>query len=202
MLSEEIDIKSLIFPPKIDNECNSIIRQCIIPPNKSKTVKTSTLKTKRIITQDIKKWIFPPEELTYESQNAIIVSMADTSGNIYNIGHTAFVSQQIRQKMYGYRAQDIMNGIFDINRFVKLTDIINKCRDCKLLCFYCHEPMLILYEFVRDPKQWTVERIDNDYGHNHDNFEIACLSCNCRRRTIHFERYLLTKRLRDIKKQM
>ena len=64
-----------------------------------------------------------------------------------------------------------------------------------MICFYCKEPTNILYEYVREPKQWTIERLDNTYGHNCDNIVIACLSCNLRRRTTHFERYLSTKRI-------
>jgi hypothetical protein len=37
--------------------------------------------------------------------------------------------------------------------------------------------------------------LDNPYGHNCENVVIACLSCNLRRRTTHFERYLSTKRI-------
>ena len=35
--------------------------------------------------------------------------------------------------------------------------------------------MFILYENVREPKQWSVDRINNDLGHNIDNFVLACL---------------------------
>ena len=53
----------------------------------------------------------------------------------------------------------------------------------------------VLYKNVREPLQWTLERIDNDYGHNHDNVTIACLECNLRRRTMYHERYVFTKQL-------
>jgi len=59
----------------------------------------------------------------------------------------------------------------------------------------------ILYENVREPLQWTLERIDNDFGHNKNNVEIACLNCNLRRRTMYHERYLFTKELSIVKKQ-
>ena len=68
-----------------------------------------------------------------------------------------------------------------------------------LKCYYCNNPVLVLYEYVREPKQWTVERIDNKFGHNKDNIEIACLNCNLHRRTMHHERYLFTKNLNIIK---
>ena len=58
----------------------------------------------------------------------------------------------------------------------------------------------MIYEEVRDPKQWTLERIDNTRGHNSDNVEIACLTCNLRRRTMYHERYILTKQMCHITK--
>jgi len=58
----------------------------------------------------------------------------------------------------------------------------------------------VLYEIVREPMQWTLERINNDFGHNYGNVEIACLNCNLHRRTMYHERYLFTKELNIIKK--
>ena len=57
-----------------------------------------------------------------------------------------------------------------------------------------------MYEYVREPKQWTLERMNNSFGHNRDNVVIACLSCNIRRRTMASERYVLTKELGKIVK--
>jgi len=37
--------------------------------------------------------------------------------------------------------------------------------------------------------QWTLERINNDFGHNNDNVVIACLQCNVERRTMYQGRY-------------
>jgi hypothetical protein len=170
-----------------------------------KHVITGKSKVKRVITSNIKKWTFSHDELSSESQNELIKIMnQDMISNNEtvkkNTDNINFVHQQMKQKIYGYRTQDIKNNILNPSIFVELEDIIEKCFKCNLSCFYCHDPVMILYEYVREPKQWTVERIDNNYGHNHDNFEIACLSCNIRRRTIHFERYILTKQLRHIKK--
>ena len=58
----------------------------------------------------------------------------------------------------------------------------------------------IMYEFVREPRQWTLERLDNSFGHNRDNVVISCLSCNLRRRTMAKERYLQTKAMSKIVK--
>ena len=44
----------------------------------------------------------------------------------------------------------------------------------KLFCYYCKNPVFILYENIRDPTQWTLDRIDNEQGHNEDNCVICC----------------------------
>lgn len=38
--------------------------------------------------------------------------------------------------------------------------------------------MMLLYKLVREPKQWTLDRIDNEYGHCVDNIVLSCLECN------------------------
>ena len=66
-------------------------------------------------------------------------------------------------------------------------------------CFYCQKLVYVLYDNVREPRQWTLERIDNKFGHNMDNVVISCLSCNLKRRCIYHERFLFTKQLNIIK---
>jgi hypothetical protein len=49
--------------------------------------------------------------------------------------------------------------------------------------------------------QWSVDRIDNDFGHNIDNFHLACLECNLKRRRRTDEKFLFTKQLNIIKSE-
>ena len=78
---------------------------------------------------------------------------------------------------------------------VSLSFVLDLLLKSNLSCFYCKQPVLLWYEFAREPKQWSLERIDNSFGHNHDNVEVACLSCNLKRRCMYHERYLYTKQL-------
>jgi hypothetical protein len=73
--------------------------------------------------------------------------------------------------------------------------------ESKNQCYYCKEDVQVLYENVREPKQWTLDRINNKMGHNHGNLLIACLNCNLRRRTMHTERYVFTKQLNIVKRE-
>ena len=99
----------------------------------------------------------------------------------------------VRTKQHGYRAQDLEKSLFDVDRFVDTKTIFEKLADASLECFYCKQEVLVFYTYCRDPKQWTLERVDNQFGHNRDNVEIACLQCNVRRRTMYHERYQMTK---------
>ena len=56
-----------------------------------------------------------------------------------------------------------------------------------------------MYENVRESKQWTLDRIDNNIGHNKDNVVICCLECNLKRGTIDDKKFKFTKQMRIIK---
>jgi hypothetical protein len=107
----------------------------------------------------------------------------------------AFVYSQIKQKIYGYRHQDILKKKLNEESFVDLEFVIQLLLSSNLHCFYCRENVSLLYETVRDPKQWTLERVYNTKGHNKDNVEICCLSCNIKRRTMYHEKYKFTKQI-------
>jgi len=107
--------------------------------------------------------------------------------------------EQIRQKIHNYYFQDMKKQLYNPENFITLEYILQKLKDCNLDCFYCREPVFLWYEIVREPKQWTVERIDNKIGHDIGNIEIACLSCNLKRRCMYHERYVFTKQIKIVK---
>lgn len=107
-----------------------------------------------------------------------------------------FLREQIRQKLHGYKAQDIKKGLYSPSTFITLEYILQLLSECDLSCFYCHEPVYLWYEVCREAKQWSVERIDNALGHDVGNVAIACLSCNLKRRCMYHERYAFTKDLK------
>ena len=71
-------------------------------------------------------------------------------------------------------------------------------KSSNMICYYCKEETMLMYEYVREPKQWTLERLDNSFGHNNDNVVISCLTCNLRRKTMASERYIKTKAMAKI----
>lgn len=111
------------------------------------------------------------------------------------------IDKQIRRKIAGYKNQDIKKKLFDDDKFISFDFIKNKLLECKLTCFYCQKNVFIIYEDVRDPLQWSVDRINNNYGHNYDNIVIACLKCNLQRRCRKSEEFNFTTNMKIIKEE-
>jgi hypothetical protein len=166
------------------------------PKKSEKKVKTKKEKSKRVITNHF-KWKFSEEDLSYENQYKTLCEL-QSNYNSKNPFHK-FMMSQIKHKIYGYSFQDGMKEKFSEDEFVDLSNVLQKLVDCKMECFYCKKKVKLLYEFVREECQWTLERINNNMGHNTNNVEIACLECNLRRRTMYHERFVFTKQF-SIKK--
>jgi hypothetical protein len=147
---------------------------------------------KRIITTN-ESWKFSSHQLDPSQQLEYVRQI--TQGAITDDAPCHFINRQIQQKLGGYRGQDVKKNKLDVDRFINREQVLHLMLNVENLCFYCQEKVQVLYENVREPRQWTLERMDNDHGHNHDNVTIACLACNLRRRNMHYERYLFTKQL-------
>jgi hypothetical protein len=116
--------------------------------------------------------------------------------------NSKIICRQIERKISGYKHQDVLKGILDVNKLVKFQEIIDAIITADFKCYYCKINMYILYDIVRETQQWTVDRIDNDLGHNRDNFVLACLGCNLKRRCRSKEKFLFTKQLVIIKSNL
>jgi len=182
----------------------------------------------RVVTET-KKWIFGPDELLPEKQMEYINKMKENvdeaqqkerievfrlnsvDGSRSSLNQSTasaekvmcptskFIMQQINQKIYGYGSQDLKKGKYVESLIVDSNDVLKLLFECKNRCYYCKESVQVLYQHVREPKQWTLDRIDNSLGHNKTNVLIACLNCNLRRKTMHTERYVFTKQLNIVK---
>ena len=103
--------------------------------------------------------------------------------------------REINNKINGYRQQDICKNMLDVNFFVSLEEVIDHIYNSNLKCYYCSEPMLILYKYVKEKRQWTLDRINNDLGHNRNNVIVSCLECNLQRRRKTKDAFTFTKQL-------
>jgi hypothetical protein len=164
----------------------------------SKTVKTEKAKTKRVITES-NSWTSLSKNLLDPSMHILLAHGLDNSSE-GSVEHAVLhrLEQQVRLKIAGYKAQDCEKGLFLESAFVCSTDVFTLFKQSELKCYYCKEQVALLYEYVREPRQWTLERLDNSRGHNRDNVVLACLSCNLRRRCMASEKYVKTKELANI----
>jgi hypothetical protein len=141
------------------------------------------------------KMNLPQEYFSIEYQDSLI-------NNLYNKVECLCnqeVERQLELKINGYKQQDLLKKRYNEYIFIKKEEVINKLHECELLCYYCKEKTFILYDLVRETKQWTLDRINNDFGHNNDNVIISCLDCNLKRRRTNKDAFLFTKQLNIIK---
>lgn len=108
---------------------------------------------------------------------------------------------EIKHKLSSYKQQDILKEIYDKEKFINFKEIIVMLDHSKLCCEYCSTNVYILYEIVRYNKQWTLDRVDNNKGHNKDNVVIACLECNLKRRNTNKDAFMYTKKLKIIREE-
>jgi hypothetical protein len=141
------------------------------------------------------KWNFDESYYAYFNQLKLI---EDLSNNTLNEVEKIVV-QEINKKISGYKQQDKLKKIYDENKFLTFETVIQKLLDCKLICYYCKAELKVLYDISRQMTQWSVDRIDNDKGHNNDNFHIACLECNLKRRRRTDDKFLFTKQMKLVK---
>lgn len=104
--------------------------------------------------------------------------------------------REIKSKLNGYKNQDIKKNIFNKDELITIDEIIEKLVISKLLCYYCKNHVKILFVEIRDNRQWTLDRIDNDVCHNNDNTVICCLKCNLERRVQNSNNFKFTKQLK------
>ena len=97
--------------------------------------------------------------------------------------------------------QDIKKDKLNEEKLIKVDECIDKLVLSKMKCYYCREDMLLVYENVREPKQWTLDRIDNDDCHSCDNTVISCLDCNLKRRVTDKDKFEFTKKMKLIKRE-
>jgi len=174
---------------ELNNNNNSGIKSIIIPTDdKKKEIRVKKERKDRVITSD-KKWTICENDYNPELQFNIMKE-ADISNNIYNL-----MCSEIKRKISGYKNQDQKKNKYSEPDFIDLDFIKETLVEKELKCYYCLQSVYVLYKSVREPKQWSVERMDNNHGHNKNNITIACLECNLKRKTIYHERFRFTKQL-------
>jgi hypothetical protein len=139
--------------------------------------------------------LFKKKICSYDEQLGIIYNITNNISNEI----TDQAMNEIKHKLSSYKQQDILKEVYNKELFIHFKSLIQMLNECKLKCHYCLLPIFINYELVRDGKQWTLDRIDNNVGHNKDNVVIACLECNLKRRITNKDAFMFTKNLNIIR---
>jgi len=141
------------------------------------------------------KWNYPKEVLDEKKQvnllNQIYLDQ-DFKGKID-------IKREINKKINSYKQQDKKRNIFEEDRLIKYLECLELLVLSKLKCYYCRGDMLLMYLYKRKENQWTLDRLDNNIGHNKNNVVICCLKCNLKKRRIDDEKFKFTKQMRIIK---
>ena len=101
----------------------------------------------------------------------------------------SYIIREIDTKRKAYIYQDKHHEIYDPRYSITTDRIVELLVAAELLCFYCREICQVSYKEAMCRRQWTLDRIDNNYGHNDTNVVIACLDCNLKRGTMDAERF-------------
>jgi hypothetical protein len=109
------------------------------------------------------------------------------------------VKKQISSKLNNYKQQDVLKKVYDERKLINMEQVICKLQESGLKCLYCKEQVYLFYKLVREMKQWTLDRIDNDIGHFYDNVVISCLDCNLKRRKKNSHAFLFTKQMNIVR---
>jgi hypothetical protein len=152
MENKETDVstnKQIIIETKNTNNCKTNKKQPIM---------------RKVVNKN--KWNFEPADFSFENQ---IDNIRRINENETPTPHMDIYVSEIKNKLNGYRSQDIIKKIYDIELFIDFKSAIGLLLQSNLNCFYCKEKVEVLYEPSRTPKQWTLERLDNTFGHNKDN---------------------------------
>ena len=150
-------------------------------------------------------WGLINEDLLFETQLELLRQIGEYININNNNNKKLFNKQQqlivshIKSKISSYKQQDILKKKLNEEAFVTFNDVIKLLIETNMKCYYCACETYLLYEIVREMKQWSLDRINNDIGHNKHNLVICCLECNLKRRRTNKDAFFFTKNLKITK---
>jgi hypothetical protein len=164
--------------------------------NGSKQIKKKEKEKKMRV--ETKTWGLGNDELSFETQLQLLNTIFNKNDKKRD-KHIAMIVSHIKAKICSYKQQDILKGKLLETEFVSFTDVIDLLNESKMRCHYCACETYLLYEIVRENKQWSLDRINNEIGHNRNNLLIACLECNLKRRRTNKDAFFFTKNLQIVR---
>lgn len=177
-----------------ENKTNKKIINIIDEQIKDTNVK---IKSKKIPTMRVEThtWNIEDEELDHRIQFEMLNNIYNNLIDVNNKKYISTFMSNLKTKMGSYKQQDLLKKKYNSEHFVSFREILRLLVESELKCHYCHEEIYILYKQVREMSQWSLDRIDNELGHNHGNLVIACLKCNLKRRRINKNSFMFTRNM-------
>ncbi len=196
--------------PSLESSQKTVLMDVVAASAGMRRQKVVKQQKERKVRERVKQWDFEQDAEECERQHAIFMESCETwgvgvgvsvgvGGEVVALSSCKAAEQemhrQIRDKIHGYRYQDQQKGFYDAAMFVTMEDVVQLLRASALKCYYCRRPVLLLYRYVRDGQQWSLERLDNGKGHNRTNVVVACLQCNLHRKTANSDSFVFSKQL-------
>lgn len=210
-------IQEPILEPNLETDKNTSKKMIILTNSEQKSDKTANVKhiqkkeKEKKMRVETNTWGLDNEDLAFETQLELLRQISqtinetqepknsnnkDSNNKDSNNKEKQMIISHIKTKLSGYKQQDILKKKFSITDFVSYNDVITLLNDTNMKCYYCNCETYLLYEIVREMKQWSLDRINNDIGHNKNNLVICCLECNLKRRRTNKDAFFFTKNLK------
>ena len=145
-----------------------------------------------------KKQITKIQEPIYQIMNLQEQYCAIRSLYLSSLNSLSLLEKEIlrclQKKRSGYIQQDLKKG-YDRESVVSIEEILELLILSKYKCCYCECPLYIIYTHKKEPRQWTLDRLNNDKGHTPLNCVISCLVCNLQRRRMTHRRFQQGKQI-------
>ena len=158
------------------------IKNALNKKNGEKSKRTNTM-----------KWDIETKKYLFSEENHINI-LDDLYNNRDFTGKDNLLGE-LKKKMDSYKNQDIKKNRYQCTSFITMDELIFKLKNSQLKCHYCLKDVKLIYENVRDPKQWTLDRIDNNKCHTNENTVVADLCCNLQRRVKDEKKFKCDKQL-------
>ena len=129
------------------------------------------------------------------SQECQLQSIKDLLNNETETEYLKLMKSQIEHKISNYKNQDLIKNRFNPASHITYNEVVEKLNACNLTCYFCKTALFILYDVVKEKCQWSLDRINNDLGHETNNVLIACLDCNLKKRRKNVDAFAFTKQL-------
>lgn len=190
----------LMDTDKKEEDSTTNEKKIVIQGQSNRYQMKKVMKVEKIVKKrkETEKWNLDAEYYTYDKSLELLNGIYNNDYQSYS-DESKIVIQELERKLGSYKQQDIKKGVLNKDAFIEIKNLLDKMIEVKMCCYFCKDKMSLLYEMAREEKQWTIDRIDNDCGHNHENYVLACLNCNLKKRKKSKESFLFTKQMNIIK---